>query len=77
MANAESRAGVTVGKGSTWEQPVWHARQCESGACVEVAVQGESVMVRSSVAPEAILTLARAEWDAFLTGARDGMFDDL
>jgi Domain of unknown function (DUF397) len=66
-----------VGKGSTWEQPVWHARHCENGACVEVAVQGESVMVRSSVAPEAILTLARAEWDAFLTGARDGLFDDL
>lgn len=40
-------------------------------------MQGELVMVRSSVAPEAILTLARAEWDAFLTGARDGRFDDL
>jgi hypothetical protein len=77
MATVESRAGVTVGKGSSREQPVWYARQCESGACVEVAVQGESVMVRSSVAPGAILTLARAEWDAFLKGARDGLFDYL
>jgi hypothetical protein len=58
-------------------QPTWHARQCESGACVEMAVQDDSVMLRSSVAPEAILMLARAEWDAFLEGARDGLFDDL
>jgi hypothetical protein len=42
-----------------------------------VAVQDDSVMLRSSVAPEAILTLARAEWDAFLEGARDGLFDNL
>lgn len=34
-------------------------------------------MVRSSVASEAILTLTRAEWQEFLAGAKQGLFDDL
>ena len=50
---------------------------CESGACVEIAVHGEAVMVRSSVAPEEIVTLTRAEWREFLDQARTGLLDDL
>jgi hypothetical protein len=34
-------------------------------------------MVRSSTATEATLTLTRAEWQEFLTGARQGLFDRL
>jgi hypothetical protein len=44
---------------------------------VEIAVQGEAVMVRSSTAPEAMITLTRAEWREFLTEARQGLFDSL
>jgi hypothetical protein len=44
---------------------------------VELAVQGEAVMVRSSVAPEETITLTRAEWQQFLAGAKQGLFDHL
>lgn len=50
---------------------------CESGACVEVAARNEDVLLRSSVAPEVIVTLSRAEWRTFLTGAKEGWFDHL
>ncbi len=58
---------------------VWHRRTvCESGACVEVAVTGDAVMVRSSLDPEATpVTLSRDEWRAFLAGAKEGAFDNL
>jgi Domain of unknown function (DUF397) len=32
-------------------------------------------MVRSSIAPEATLTLTRTEWQEFLAGAKQGLFD--
>jgi hypothetical protein len=34
-------------------------------------------MVRSSVYPEASLHVSRAEWQEFLAGAKDGLFDEL
>jgi hypothetical protein len=52
----------------------WH-RLCESGACVEIAVRGEAVMVRSSSAPEATITLSRTEWREFLSEAKQGLLD--
>lgn len=55
---------------------MWH-RGCDSGACVEIAVQGEAVMVRSSAVPGVIITLTRAEWQEFLAGAKQGTFDRL
>ena len=58
------------------DEPVWH-RQCENGACMEVAVQGEAVMLRTSIAPEATITLSRAEWREFIAGAKQGLFDGL
>jgi hypothetical protein len=46
------------------------------GNCVEVAdVPGGQVAMRNSRHPEgAVLVFTRAEWDAFLSGARDGEF---
>lgn len=58
------------------DRVTWH-RKCESGACVEIAVHGEAVMVRSSATPEEIVTLTRAEWREFLAQARAGLLDDL
>lgn len=69
-----------MGQGPEGEQSaVWHTRheRCENGACVEVSVQGERVRIRSTIAPDAVLALTRAEWQDFLEGAREGSFDSL
>jgi hypothetical protein len=60
-------------------QLTWYKRRerCESGACVEISVQGESVAIRSSIDPGIILTLTRTEWQDFLAGAKEGSFDSL
>lgn len=34
-------------------------------------------MVRSSIAPGDTVALTRAEWQEFLTGAKQGLFDHL
>ena len=54
----------------------WHS-PCDGGTCVEVALQGEDVLLRSSLAPEVIVALSRAEWRTFLSGAIEGRFDHL
>ncbi|HEY0532538.1 MAG TPA: DUF397 domain-containing protein [Actinoplanes sp.] len=52
------------------------ARRCASGACVEVARDGDQILVRDSKAPlSAPLKFTPEEWDHFLTGAREGDFD--
>jgi hypothetical protein len=44
--------------------------------CVEVAFVDDGVWVRDSKAPDdGALRFTRAEWDAFLTGVRQGEFD--
>jgi uncharacterized protein DUF397 len=46
------------------------------GACVEVALLGDEILMRDSKAPEAdVLRFGRAEWEAFLAGIRGGEFD--
>jgi hypothetical protein len=46
------------------------------GMCVEVAPLGEGIVVRDSKNPNGpVLAFSAAEWDAFLSGARDGEFD--
>jgi Domain of unknown function (DUF397) len=57
---------------------MWHkGKPCESGACVEVAVTGEDVLVRTTVSPDAPIRLTRGEWSAFLASAKEGHFDHL
>lgn len=43
------------------------ARKCDGGACVEIAMLGETVMVRNSANPGVILSTSSAEWLRFLT----------
>jgi hypothetical protein len=47
------------------------------GACVEVAITPDLVGVRDTKAQGRgpILSFTRAEWDAFVEGAKDGEFD--
>jgi hypothetical protein len=57
-----------------WRQ----GRQCDSGACLEVAAVEDAVLVRSSTDPDGTcLKLTRDEWAAFLDSAKDGLFDAL
>lgn len=56
----------------------WHrGRPCDTGACLEVAVAAEEVLLRSTISPGALLTLSRSEWREFLAGAKEGLFDHL
>jgi hypothetical protein len=53
-------------------------RSGNNGACVEVAKLGDDAIgVRDTKAQGngPILTFTRAEWDAFIGGAKDGEFD--
>jgi len=53
-------------------------RSGNNGACVEVALLGDDAIgVRDTKAQGhgPILTFTRAEWDAFIGGAKDGEFD--
>jgi hypothetical protein len=54
------------------------SRTCESGACVMVARQGDSVVVGNTSRPDGpVYRYTRAEWKEFLAGAKLGDFDDL
>jgi Domain of unknown function (DUF397) len=44
---------------------------------VEVAAEDAAIFIRSSVHPDSAVRLSRAEWQEFLAGAKDGVFDDL
>jgi hypothetical protein len=48
--------------------------RCEAASCVEVALAGDEILVRSSDASP-VLRFTRAEWVAFVGGVRDGDFD--
>ncbi len=53
--------------------------QSDNGQCVEVGPLADGsgrIAVRHSRHPEgSVIVYTRAEWDAFLAGARDGEFD--
>jgi hypothetical protein len=51
--------------------------RCSDSACVEVFFTGDGgVQVGNSKDPDGVrLTYTRAEWEAFIAGAKDGEFD--
>lgn len=65
--------------GKTVDESIWRAgKRCDGGACVEIGIQGGSVLIRSSADPDGpYVTLSRNEWQVFLAGAKDGDFDSL
>lgn len=73
MVNGGVVSGVSAG------EPAWRASQrCESGACVMIGIQGESVLVCSSADPDgARLTLERGRWQDFIASLKCGKFDGL
>lgn len=58
-------------------ETIWRvASRCEGGHCVEVAVLGESVLVRSSADPAGNpITFSRDEWREFAAEVKSGIFD--
>jgi hypothetical protein len=68
--------GVVGGSG---DEPVWRsARRCDTGQCLEIGTVGDFVMVRNSADPDrACVTLSRDEWHAFISGVKNGEFDDI
>jgi hypothetical protein len=49
---------------------------CGTNTCVEIAREGDVVLVRDSKSPEnPPLRFTQPEWIAFLAGARNGEFD--
>jgi Domain of unknown function (DUF397) len=48
-----------------------------SGACVELAVDGELIALRNSHDPGVEIRYSQAEFAAFLDGAKRGEFDHL
>ncbi|GAB4053603.1 DUF397 domain-containing protein [Catellatospora paridis] len=48
---------------------------CEGGACVEVGVSGDEVLIRRARTEEPVVVFTRGEWAAFLRSAKDGEFD--
>ena len=56
----------------------WIRARCEEGACIEVASSGDGVAMRDSKDQDGpMLRFSRAEWAAFLGGAKAGDFDHL
>ncbi len=56
----------------TWRK----SKASDAGNCVEVALGGESVLIRHSRNPSGlVLSFSRSEWIAFLRGVRGGEFD--
>lgn len=52
--------------------------KCEQGACVEVAGDGDDIVMRDSKHPDGpVLRFTRDEWTAFVGGVVDGEFNDL
>lgn len=60
----------------TTGEPSWRrSKRCASGACVEVARDGELFLMRDSKNPTAApLAFDRAAWEAFLTGVKSDEF---
>lgn len=54
------------------------SRTCESGQCVGVARRGQSVLIRNTSSPEALVSeFTTEEWRQFLAGVKLGDFDGI
>ena len=60
------------------EAPAWRvARSCQGGACVRVARAGEMILIGDTKYPDGdVLTYSVGEWRDFVTGIKQGDFDD-
>ncbi len=64
---------------SSQENLDWHkSRTCEGGACVQVARQGDHILIGNTNDPAGqVSEFTTDEWHNFLTGVKMGDFDHL
>lgn len=68
------RVGNSEGPSNTWRRST--ASGGGGGNCVEVSIASDYVLMRHSRNPQGPrLKFSLAEWEAFLTGVRNGEFD--
>ncbi len=54
----------------------WHKASCGEGAnCIEIARDGDRVLMRESGKPDEIVVTTPAKLEAFLLGVKAGEFD--
>ncbi len=54
------------------------AAKCDGGACVQVAAAGEMILLGDSKSPHGpTLSYTRDEWEAFVSGIKNGEFDTI
>ena len=60
------------------DTPAWRiARSCQGGSCVRVARTGEAILMGDTKNPGGdVLTYTVSEWQDFVTGVKQGDFDD-
>jgi hypothetical protein len=58
---------------------IWRtALSCDGGACVEVAADQNSILIRNSRQPSGpLIEYTPEEWHEFVSGIKKGDFDDL
>jgi hypothetical protein len=66
MAKSKTLWGGSMTGG--WRKP----SQCASGECLEMTVQNGEVLLRSSRAPDDVLSLTPAEWRILVRAIRAG-----
>jgi hypothetical protein len=59
--------GLVVRDRLAWRKPA----RCDSNTCVEVALDGDEVLIRNSTVPDVYLVFPRGEWRAFVRGLRE------
>jgi hypothetical protein len=68
MKTAERRPGLAAWRTSSY---------CANSECAQVARDGDRILLRSTLAPEIIVTLTPAEFRALRLGIQAGEFDNL
>jgi Domain of unknown function (DUF397) len=53
------------------------ASYCQNGECLEILQDDQSVMVRDSAHPEAVVCASTESWRAFRDAVKAGELDDL
>jgi hypothetical protein len=60
------------------QKTMWRTSSfCQQGECLEVAVESGEIALRSNRAPDLVIRLTAAEWQAFTAGVKAREFDTL
>jgi len=59
------------------DEAAWRAsRKCDGGACVQVGVANEEVLLRGAADPDGLrIAVSRDGWHEFVTRVKNGDFD--